>query len=254
MVTIQRSKFGLRITEVYFSDRPELPRQRSDVVMYVFARTSGPGLSELKTLMVDLNRDEDELLRDCSKTTRYSIKRAFEKDNLHVDFLISPDEKEVADFLTFYSVFAGQKERPMISTAKVSALQATEAFGLSVVKSEEGKALCYHAHLLDRETGRAMLLYSATHVKDVADSADRSLIGRANRFLHWMDLLSFRKHGFRLYDMGGLPPENSTKELQQIGDFKRTFGGTERPVYSGFRPKTLLGRLACFLVMKKVGR
>jgi lipid II:glycine glycyltransferase (peptidoglycan interpeptide bridge formation enzyme) len=101
--------------------------------------------------------------------------------------------------------------------------------------------------VVDTEKSRAMLLLSASHFRDFADSATRQSLGRANRCLCWKDMISFKNSGFRVYDFGGLPQDEADQELQQIGSFKRGFGGREVVEYSGPRGITLLGKLACLI-------
>jgi len=56
------------------------------------------------------------------------------------------------------------------------------------------------------------------------------LVGRANRWLHWRDMLCFKEAGVQCYDWGGMFEDESTPERAGINRFKRDFGG--QPVHS----------------------
>ena len=83
---------------------------------------------------------------------------------------------------------------------------------------------------------RARLLYSASHFRSY-DKNYRALIGRANRFLHWEDMVHLKKYGMSIYDMGGIGANS-------IAGFKKGFGGTEVTEYGRYEPRTLLGKLS----------
>lgn len=246
MVVIHRSRLGISITEVYFAEDPLEPQFRTDVVRYVRSASPGSGLAEARTLLIDLNIDEDRILSNCSKTTRYKIKRAI-RDHVRTDFLIEPTVEQIEAFVAFYDVFARRKRRPLAGRSRLLSLKQAGALAISAARDKGGDELVWHAYVVDSEKSRAMLLLSASHFRDFTDSASRNSIGRANRCLYWMDMIAFRSRGFRLYDFGGLPQDDSDRELQQIGSFKRGFGGREVVEYSGQRGITLLGKLACLI-------
>ena len=91
----------------------------------------------------------------------------------------------------------------------------------------DGARLVWHAHLRSGRTVR--LTYSASWFRGM-DSDYRSLVGRANRWLHWRDMLCFRQAGVQYYDWGGVFEDESTPERTGINHFKRMFGG--QPVQS----------------------
>ena len=111
MLAIRTVRLGVKIAEVYFSDLPEFKDVGVDLVRYVGCKTEGEGLSRLRTLLIDLTRDEDTLMQECSKNNRYKINRAGKSDNLGIDFVISPSSEQVDSFCVFYEVFAGSTPR-----------------------------------------------------------------------------------------------------------------------------------------------
>ncbi len=54
----------------------------------------------------------------------------------------------------------------------------------------------------------------------------RSLVGMANRFLHFKDMTYFKDNNYMVYDFGGYAFETNDEQLKNINDFKDSFGGT----------------------------
>jgi hypothetical protein len=247
MVTIQRSKFGiLKIAEIYFAESPQVRDLRTDIVMFVRCGMPGPGLSAAKTLLIDLSADDDAILAQCSKTTRYEIRRSA-KEGMSVEFSIAPSVEQLERFCSFYAGFAAKKRRPPVDRARLFGLHGCGSLALSSVMDRDGTELVHHAYVVDNAVSRVMQLYAASHFRDYDDSPDRNKIARAHRYLCWMNIVSVKKLGFALYDFGGLPREDADRDLQQIAFFKRGFGGLEIVEYSGHVGLTIPGKIACML-------
>jgi lipid II:glycine glycyltransferase (peptidoglycan interpeptide bridge formation enzyme) len=76
------------------------------------------------------------------------------------------------------------------------------------------------------------------------------MTGRANRLLHWEDILYFKNQGYEIYDLGGITLDESNKEGQAIAKFKRCFGGTLIKEYKSWIPVSPKGwALVCFKVL-----
>lgn len=73
----------------------------------------------------------------------------------------------------------------------------------------------------------------------------RNLIGRANRFHHWQDMLRFKQAGIRVYDFGGWYQGTTDTEKLGINRFKAEFGGT---VVTNYNCKLLLTAKSRWLV------
>lgn len=97
---------------------------------------------------------------------------------------------------------------------------------LFTMARHEGNPIVMHSYLIDNEDrGRVRLLHSASHFRSLLSSQERALVGRANRFLHYKDMLYFRNKGFSTYDFGGISIDDNDEEQKKIGAFKRGFGG-----------------------------
>ena len=190
------------------------------------------------TLVTDLTQDESELFRNFSSTTRYEINRAENKDTLNA-IVLPPTSEMVAAFLVFYDAFAQQKALPGAYRRELFAANAARQLVLTRA-SYADDALVWHAYILWRSS--AVLLYSASQFRD-RSSAQRALVGRANRWLHWKDILHLKRLGIRQYDWGGIFDDESSVDRAGVNGFKRDFGGARVEAYNCTVPLTVKGRI-----------
>ncbi len=230
---------GVIYGEVWYEE--ELPGNAGvDIVQYrqraapvAHARTT-PFLS----LVSDLAVDETALIGAFGKDCRYKIRRADSKDGLALEFLTAP-ESRLEEFRCFFDGFAAQKS---IEPADPGWLRAACQAGQLVLSAARrgGDVLVWHAHVADARSAR--LQHSASNFRS-GDNEYRALVGRANRWLHWRDMLQFRERGLRRYDWGGLFADEGTPDRAGINKFKREFGGQTERSFDCLLPVTLKGRL-----------
>ena len=75
-------------------------------------------------------------------------------------------------------------------------------------------------------------------------SAARNLIGRANRYLIWNDLLRYKDQGLKWFDFGGWYEGTTDPALLRINEFKKGFGGQVMREYVCEQIVTLRGWVA----------
>ena len=73
------------------------------------------------------------------------------------------------------------------------------------------------------------------------------MVGRANRLLHYTDMLFFKNHGSKIYDWGGI---SDSEEIRNITDFKSRFGGIEIDTFYVQEAVSLKGKIV--LETKKI--
>jgi len=225
--------------EVWFDEEP--PRDCGvDIVLYrqrpvpVAHARATPFL----TMVSDLSVDEDALIERFGKDCRYKIRRAETKDGLRMELAADPRAR-LEEFRVFYDAFAKQKGVPPCDGKWLTAACTAGQLALTSA-SRDGEALVRHAYLLSGSA--AWLQYTASCFRD-RNNAYRALIGRANRWLHWKDMLRFRETGIERYDWGGLFEDESDPGSAGINRFKRDFGGEPVRSYECVQPVTLKGRI-----------
>ena len=235
-------KFLVRIADFFFDEPAVLPKG-VDVVRYVQTSRPLPGSKPVAfyTVLVDLRKDAQSLLACCRNNTRYEIVRAAERDNLDCCWWRTVDSTTLKMFCDFFDRSAVIKGQPRVSRARLRTLARSDVLDLSVARSG-GHDLVWHAHLVVKE--RVRLLESASLFRASDDPEYKKLVGRANRYLHWLDMLHFQAEGVLVYDFGGWTPAATHAENIGINRFKEGFGGHIVQNYTFQTAITVRGRVA----------
>lgn len=223
-----------------------LGQKRKADILFVhgvpFEETKGRfcGWQEFHTCMNDLTISEEEQLAAINKAVRYQFRRS-DKDGIEIRFYTKTDIEKAPDLI---DSFADIYERMYLSKGSDTKLNTTaigkylEADGiLFSAVWHQGEMIVFHSYICDAADAR--LLHSASCFRE--ESADQSMIGRANKRLHWEDMLYFKKKGLLRYDWGGI---SDFENPNGIDEFKLKFGGDKITYYNVFAGNTPLGKLA----------
>ncbi len=172
---------------------------------------------------IDLTQDAAEIMGCFSKTRRYEIRRAMERDNLYIDFYQPNTRLECNEFFDFYNEFAKSKGRTDIAKGKAYALMENGRLIIAKISSAENEILSMHGYIADEDSKRVALYTSSSLFREKIDIAN--LIGRANGLLHYKCMLYFKEKGYSIYDFGGIYKGNDNIQLQNITQYKMSFGG-----------------------------
>jgi lipid II:glycine glycyltransferase (peptidoglycan interpeptide bridge formation enzyme) len=225
--------------EVWFDEEPPID-PGVDIVVYrrrqapIAGAQSAPFLS----LFSDLSLDEQAILDQFGKDCRYKIRRADTKDRLRTEFFVDP-EPRLDEFCVFYDAFAQQKSFLPADQQWLAAACEAHQLALSSA-SQDGESLVWHAYLISGKT--TWLQYTGSCFRNKANDY-RALIGRANRWLHWQDMLRFKAMEIERYDWGGLFEDESVPERAGINNFKKDFSGQPVRTYDCTVPVTMRGRI-----------
>lgn len=225
--------------EVWYDEA--LPDQPGvDIALYRQQPAPIPGARATPslTLIVDVSRSPQEIMDGFGKDCRYKVKRAEARDGLDVAFLPEP-ENHLNAFCAFYDAFAAEKGLRPCYHAWLAAACAARQLVLTCAM-QNGEPLVWHAFLV--YGSNAWLQYTASCFRK-RDNTYRAVVGRANRWLHWQEMLRFRQMGISRYDWGGLFEDESASERAGINRFKKEFGGTPVRAYDCIAPVTLKGSL-----------
>ncbi|BCB05660.1 hypothetical protein [Bacillus sp. KH172YL63] len=252
MKPIYWRKWMLDITDLYGSDR-DIPRKKTDItIVSQLPKDKIQGkyhmLKRFKTLHIDLEQTEDELFKAMNRTTRYQINRAF-KESHTVTILDTPSVKDIEEFVQFFIPFAKEKDIPPCSHSKLLSLRKEGMLVLTKVVDKDGRKLASHAYSLTE--GKASMIHSCSGRFEFGHNAERNRIGRANRLLHWNDMLYFKGKHFKTYDFVGLSFDDRDKAMKNITEFKKGFGGREVMEYKYYKADSLAGKAVLFVLSKK---
>jgi len=188
---------------------------------------------------LDLLQSKESLLAAIKKNTCYEIRRAEKNDDCSAEHITQSVEM-LALFIEFYRKFANQKRLEVPDFKSLERLSNAGKLVLSRIVSNE-ETLVWHVYCCIN--GRARLLYSASLFRGM-DSSYRNMIGRANRYLHWCDILMFKEAGYHTYDFGGWNPLKSGDfEKHKINQFKEEFGGQKTIDFNCIYATNLVGKI-----------
>jgi len=251
MLLIRRRKGLLTIGEGFFPDRGEEARVNDCDIFIITQKATKTNSSErYNTLHIDLTKDENILRSELKKNTRNEISRCEKTDELKVVITDRPTSLQLSDFIMFYNVFSKARGLTKANKNKLIALQNKKGLALGMVENVASDVLVMHAYIVSNK--RARLLYSASLHLDICDKKIRGLIGRANRRLHWEEMVFYKRKMIDIYDFGGLSLNNN-KTLSQIDKFKLGFGGKVITEYNEKIGVSIFGKIILFMhkVLKK---
>lgn len=167
------------------------------------------------TSVVDLSRTEEEIFQAFDKDTRRLIKKA-QSNGFSITEEINLDK-----FRVLYNRFALSKK-----ISPLSPMIFKNARNIVIRKVlHNGCDLVAHCYLIDNEERKVRLLHSVTGADNSSEFPGPSLLGQANRLLHFDDIKYFKNNGHLEYDLGGIAVKTSDKKLLAINKFKECFGG-----------------------------
>ena len=212
-----------RSAVVFFDEKPNL--QGIDIAHYL--QRSGPvengRCREFHTRLIDLLRSEDDLLADVRKDTRYEIRRAQDRDGVKCGRIDAHESGALERFRLAYDRFASEKKLAPSDGRVLEGYWRGGVLQLARAIHSDGRELVWHAYVVS--SGRARLLHSASILHSAEDRDLRSLIGRANRLLHWFEMTSFKADGLGVYEHGGWSDYTNDDDKARINQFKESFGG-----------------------------
>ena len=168
--------------------------------------------ADFHTLLIDVRSD---FFSNFKTTTRNEIRKS-----LNMGFFFKQhSDIEFSDFVAFYNDFAS------VMGLAIQSLNSKYKDNIFTTQAsyDDGTPLVMHSYLLDEKLGRTRLLHSASNVLN--QNLDRKIIGFANRFLHYKDMLFFAEQGYKTYDLGGYAYNSTDHKRQAINKFKDSFGG-----------------------------
>jgi hypothetical protein len=236
MIRIERR--GVVYGEAWFGEEPARDA-RVDIVLHRHRGTPIPGARNTAALSIvtDLCVEADAIATRFDRDCRYKVRRADTKDGLSLEFIRDP-ESRLDEFRAFHDAFTREKSLPPADRAWLLAACRARQLVLACA-CRNGEALVWHASVIGARAAR--LEHSASCFRS-RETEFRSLTGRANRWLHWQELLRFREMGLARYDWGGIFEDESTSERAGINAFKKSFGGEQAQSWDCTVAASLKGR------------
>jgi len=247
-----RKKLNLvRLKDLYYAPEIQDDHPGCDVVCYFYCRKPPGKAKEHKTMLIDLEREEEEILKSFRKKTRVAIKKALENELIQFVIEDHPTDQEVDTFIKGYNDFAALKNivpcdvgllRLLQASAKLiiaSALMNDELLCQFALINADEKMVCYHG-------------YNTRFANP--DDADRvRLISQANRALEYYCMLDAKNRGKQDYDLCGLTQDPGNPGAENVDQYKMGFKGRIATEYHFMQPLTFRGMVFCWLKKLRSG-
>ena len=219
MIIFSKKLSFLNIKQIYFSEKPNLRFGLLTKFMQCASLKYHFGFIRKCFYTKLINLKYDDFFESFHKDTRNQIRRA-KKDGILCD-----TTNDINFFITFYNNFLNEKK----ITGSVS-IKNLEQYGNALILRKaylhDGKTLVFHSYLYDHNIKRVRILHSASNLyRNTLTDSEKSLIGRANRLLHYEDMIYFKDLGYITYDLGGYAFSSDDESLKRINKFKDCFGG-----------------------------
>ncbi|MGC9195012.1 MAG: hypothetical protein ACP5IL_06110 [Syntrophobacteraceae bacterium] len=230
--------------ELWFDEDINFDLPHADIIVsYYRSKPLNPkGWLYSHTILINLAISSKMLLEHMDTMTVRQIRRAETNDGIECAYYRNPTPEKMKEFVAFYNDFATAYGLSTTAFQRLALFKSSGLLGLSEAKSK-GKSLVWHAYLTHRQQGRALALLSASGRHGCRDKTTCNLISRANRLLHFQDMVSLKEQGYRFYDFGGWYSGGEDRKLLQINSFKERFGGRIVYGYDSEEPLSLRGRL-----------
>jgi lipid II:glycine glycyltransferase (peptidoglycan interpeptide bridge formation enzyme) len=186
------------------------------------ARPAKP-LQPQTTLILDLSKNEEELLLAMHEKTRYNIRLA---ERRGVAFHAGQEEL----FENFWSLLSQTAERDRFQThSKKYYSEMIKILGAGNLTPNRARAEILLAKHENAPLAGMIIVYfgdTATYIHGASATEKRNLM--APCLLHWRAIERAKSFGCKNYDFWGIAPANAEKHpLQGVTRFKRGFGGVE---------------------------
>ena len=235
---IRFTRKGVTRGEIWFDEEPVAPLP--DILICHQRSQPWPSgqCSNFITLLLDLTQDETTLFDTFGKTNRVKIRRVA-RDGEGTSIFIDEPARELDAFCRFHALFAAGKG---VSRTDRSWLDAATGLGRLILSraAQNGEVRVWHSYIVSGDCARLIHSASLIHAEHKALQAS---IGRLNRWLHWQDILEFKRRGVRIYDFGGLFADESSPVAVGINSFKQQFGGIRAKSFNCTVALTWKGRI-----------
>jgi hypothetical protein len=220
MISFCLTNFPLRRKLIFFADEPSLRHGIFDIYMQSLYKKSKFGYKRIPkySKLIDLSVNGFE--NSFNKENHYQIRKGKSDD------IKCRSTDDIKEFVSYHNDFV-KKKNSEGSISEEELEMYGDALVIRTASLSNGQCLVFHSYLIDWSIKRVRLLHSVSDLHNNAlTPAEKQLIGRANRLLHYDDMLYFREEGVLIYDFGGYAFQTTDKSLMGINNFKDSFGGT----------------------------
>lgn len=198
----------------------------------------------LPNYIIDLEQPEEVIFKNINKSTRRNINKAMKSGSFKFVEHKCPTDEQIEAFSLFYNKFAKEVNIKKCDKRKLRSIRDKGALIITYITDEKDKVLCSHAHFCNNY--QSFGIYSAIYRYGKGDSYTGQLVGRANKFLDWNNILNAKKRGCKWYNFGGKITNPDDEKGQNVNRYKGSFGSVNGFDLRIYTANSLLGKLFLF--------
>ncbi len=222
-----KNKF-INVHIVWFNE-DEAINSSSDMIYYRQVKSKVEGSEEFHTLIIDLNKSEEEIFSEFSKSNRKEIRKSIANDKLTYKMYHEDIDKSLLDeFFNAHNSFTKERHLGDVSPLQFEGYKKNNQLYISTISTEDNEIISWRVHIVSKDRARALVSNSFFYNKD---KKLRDLIGRASRVMRWKDILYFKENNFKIFDFGGWYHGKEDKKKLAINQYKESFCKTIEQSY-----------------------
>jgi hypothetical protein len=220
MISLKRRKFSIPFVERYFFDGSPSPCRASGIYIDIQSSIKSKLGFNLRTMtsVINLCLSDAEIFGRIKSNYRNEIRKSLKDDLVDLEWIATPSDIEIEGFCFAYDQFA---KNVGIHACNKEKLRNFNQLGCLILTEARDSEVVFCRHVFISDGVRLRLYYSLSDFRNCSNES-RAKIGRANKSLHWFEILKSKQLGFELYDFGGLSLDGKTDNIDR---FKKSFGG-----------------------------
>lgn len=197
---------------------------RQKLSQFKMKRAATNSQAEFKWIL-DITPEEDELLKNMKKNTRYAIRRA-QKEGIKVEYSLDPK-----DFDNFWNLFLDTVEKQKF-------VPHSKSYYIDQIKSfaEDREYRIYWAHLKGKILATALIPFygDTAYYLHAASSHEIRNVFPAHALI-WQIVRDAKEAGKNYFDFWGIAPTDDPKHpWAGFTFFKKSFGGFRQDLIRGY--------------------
>jgi lipid II:glycine glycyltransferase (peptidoglycan interpeptide bridge formation enzyme) len=239
-----RKKLFFRLVDRYYA--PEIVKEDPgfDAVYYFYCQEPYKHCQKRYTAIVDLKREEEEILRSFRKRYREVINKMLKDENLEISVIDKPKKTEMDEFMQNYQEFTRQKGFSQPIQQRLNRLHEHGRLIL-LNATYEGDRLLQKVLMKDSKKFIFFLGYTTRLQEDDHDKI--KIISAINKTVEYHCMLYAKNNGLDYYDLGGLFEDPENPSGVKVDHYKDGYKGENMTEYDFIYPLTWKGQLFCRL-------
>lgn len=232
-------KYCLSITKIYFSD--VIIETNSDLDIY--KQYLGKDVISndcFHTLIIDLNQSVENIRMNIRKNYIHRINQAVKKHGIDIKYIDQPNLIQLDEFIKRYNNVAITKGYTKINHNNFLKLRNNILISFAIYNKE---IICGHLYIYDEKRIRQC---NSFILNSLNSESIKNISSKANKYLHYSDILYSKKKNFKTFDLGGI--FNLDPITKGVTIFKLGFSNKIEKSYGFMLGKNLKGKLIIFMI------